>query len=445
MSRLFTRLFFVVVLTLFIASWSLDYIFERYVEEPVDKSRHLLEQTIRMAVYALSEKATGELEPLFDRLQKNMAVPVTLDPMEEWELPLEDQQMLQRGETIEWESEQGRLMLIGLKQSDKILVFGPIPGKIKQKYFEYMLLGVFLLILAGALMLWIWPHWRNLEKLSAASLAFGQGNLGARAQLSDNSAISELAKTFNSMADRIQTLIQSHKHLTSAVAHELRTPISRIRFSLEMLQSADDKDMERHLSYMHQDVDELDKLIAEMMTYARLERGTPPMKIQSLTIVPWLQQVLDRTKTEASTKTVAFRYDEQFEQVNVKCYAPYLERAIMNLVSNAMRYAQANIVVEFVCRDKRCWIFVDDDGPGIPENKREQALLPFTRLDDGTEAKSLNFGLGLSIVEQIAKWHDGVISIEESPLSGARFIFSWPCQADLSASTEITTDGTTVV
>ena len=234
------------------------------------------------------------------------------------------------------------------------------------------------------------------------------------------------------MAERIQGLIQSHKHLTSSVAHELRTPLSRLSFSLEMLQSAEGKNLFRHLTSMQQDVAELENLITEMLTYARLERGTPPMQLQKRAIIPLLSQLIERFKPENEQKTMALRYDESYENVHVNCYESYLERAIINLVSNALRYAKSQIVIEFACQGEQCVIHVDDDGPGIPKNKRKEALLPFSRLDnDQQNTKNLNFGLGLSIVDQIAKWHEGFVDITESSMHGSRFSLYWPCEVEL--------------
>ena len=431
MTRLFLRLFLAVVVTLLLTNWSLDYIFEHFVEDPMDKNRMALEQSLKMFALGFVEKSEN-LDSDLDLLQRKFKAPATIESLSHWALPKEDQTRLNHGEMLDMETENGHLMIMKLNDaSDRVLVLGPFHYLNQTKHFEYVFLVIFYAILAFVLLLWVWPHWRHLEKINTASLEFGQGNLESRVKLPEHSAVHVVAVTFNSMAERIQTLIQSHKHLTSAVAHELRTPLSRIQFSLEMLQNAKGDDLIRHIDYMQQDINELDKLIAEMMTYARLERGTPPMKIQNIEIIPWIYSVIDRLKTEHTSITIGFRFDENHENINVRCYAHYLERAILNLMNNALRFAKNNIVIEFKCDEKICFIFVDDDGPGIPIDKREDVLKPFMRLEEKSKSgKETNFGLGLSIVEQIAKWHDGQIHIESSPLQGARFIFSWPCQAN---------------
>ncbi|MCP4104406.1 MAG: HAMP domain-containing protein [Desulfobacteraceae bacterium] len=159
---------------------------------------------------------------------------------------------------------------------------------------------------AVAVLLWVWPVWRHLNQLGQAADAFGNGNFNARANVPSISAIASLAKTFNSMADRIQRLIASHKELTNAVSHELRTPISRLRFGIDMVQTVrEDSLRQQYLSGMNDDIDELESLVREMLTYSRFDRDTPDMKPEQQQIYSWLKHIVaEKQKMSDSVRLV---------------------------------------------------------------------------------------------------------------------------------------------
>ena len=133
-----------------------------------------------------------------------------------------------------------------------------------------------------------WPYAKKLRCISIAAESFGNGKLDARAKLPPRSSLAHLANAFNSMADRIQELIRSHKELTHAVSHELRTPLARLRFSMEMIASVDESDKrDKHLEGMRRDVDELDLLVSELLTYAKLDKSYRP-RMEQMDLGPWL-------------------------------------------------------------------------------------------------------------------------------------------------------------
>jgi signal transduction histidine kinase len=263
-------------------------------------------------------------------------------------------------------------------------------------------------------------------QIRAASEAFGRGEFTARAAVTSRSAVGQVAKTFNAMAQRIESLISSHKELTNAVSHELRTPISRLRFGMEMVQSArDESTRQNYLNSMNMDIDELDDLVAELLTYARFDRDKPELKFKELPLDDWLNDIIERNNDDSRVNMIFAPLGNESNH-NVYFEPKLLSRAVNNLLRNAKRYAKQKVEVSAKQKNTRYYIFIDDDGAGIPETDRDRIFDPFTRLDASRGRDSGGYGLGLAIVKRIMQWHGGEVNVTTSHLGGARFILTWP-------------------
>jgi two-component system, OmpR family, sensor kinase ParS len=277
-----------------------------------------------------------------------------------------------------------------------------------------------------AVLVWVWPFWKDLKKLMRTADEIGAGRLDGKVRLRRGSPLMPLASSFNAMTQRIATLIESHRSLTNAVSHELRTPLARLRFGLSLAQedqTAQGKD--RYLARMDSDVDELDSLVAEMLAYAKMERGDPAIRLEAVPVRPWLDKLLEVAQREANGGGQSVSIRTQVSVGNVSCEARYMARAVANLVRNALRYAKKTVEVTVQQSANKTYIHVDDDGPGIAPAERERVFEPFTRLDQSRARASGGVGLGLAIVMQVAKWHRGGVSVSDSPLGGARVTISW--------------------
>jgi signal transduction histidine kinase len=281
-------------------------------------------------------------------------------------------------------------------------------------------------------LLCVYPFWRNLKKILAAAGSFGEGDLSTRVQIKQHSALMPVAGAFNRMADRIQQLINSHRELTRAVSHELRTPLARIRFSLEIQDGAGSiEERRRHKEGMQKDVDELETMIAELLTYARFDSRLPGLHQEPLPLMPWLREICAYLAVELESVRFNLRAVEVSDTFTAYLDPRHMGRAVSNLLCNAARYAHAQVDLSVECADNRISLHVDDDGPGIPEAARERVFEPFMRLDESRNRESGGFGLGLAIVQRIAEWHGGHASVTQSPLGGARFTLQWAGLAHL--------------
>ncbi|WBA80831.1 ATP-binding protein [Endozoicomonas sp. GU-1] len=212
------------------------------------------------------------------------------------------------------------------------------------------------------------------------------------------------------------------------VSHELRTPVARLRFGLDLIADARTQEArEAQLEGMDQDIQELDHLVDEFLTYANLEQGTPTLRLKRHDVDKVVAQVVGehlrlQNRVEIEHIPCNVLNPRRFVEIDRR----YIHRAIQNLVGNACRYADSKVQVRFSSTQDTCRIDVDDDGAGIPEEQWERVFSAFSRLDDSRTRKSGGYGLGLSIVRRIMYWHGGRALVSHSPLGGARFSLVWP-------------------
>ena len=278
--------------------------------------------------------------------------------------------------------------------------------------------SAFFILLAGLLGIWVWPLWRDLAQVKKATEQLHPDGSIDPVKLGSNSLITPIADALNRMSQQVRQLLASQSELTGAVAHEFRTPLSRLKFALAM-QSAPDSES---IQAMNNDIDELEKLVQEMLSYTSMEVHIPEMNMSDIPLGHLCQSLVD--KLDLSTR----------KQINIKVSggaesvladAHYIERAIDNLLLNACRYAQHSIRVYHYCEQNSVYICVDDDGSGVDPSLREKIFEPFFRPDDSRNRKRGGAGLGLAIVKRIMQWHKGDCWVEDSKIGGARFVLKF--------------------
>ena len=294
-----------------------------------------------------------------------------------------------------------------------------------------VLIGVLGLSLTGLILyLLVRRLERRLQGLEQAASLIASGHLETRVPTLGADSVGRLASTFNAMAEQLQRLLSMQREMVRAVSHELRTPVARLRFGLEMIGDAEtDQARQKYMTGMDSDIQELDKLVDEMLVYARLEQGSPALSYQMVDLRALLEQVIAELAPLRADVRVEFAASQNAPDgsVLVEAEPRYLHRAVQNLVSNALRHADSRVRLSYRIGRKRCRIDVEDDGPGVPESHWEHIFAPFLRLDDSRTRASGGHGLGLSIVRRIIYWHAGRAHIGRSAdLAGAQFSLVWP-------------------
>lgn len=324
-------------------------------------------------------------------------------------------------------AESGIRVHAPMGNTGEVLVLGPMQLFDRLPMQMVVPLGALGLLAMGlAAYLLVRPLELKLRRLERAVHEVSAGNLAARAEVSGQDAVAQLAASFNGMTAHIARLIQSQREMTRAVSHELRTPVARIRFGLEMLADIDAPAQRvTKIAAIDQDIDQLDALIDEILTYARLEEGSPVLEWTAVDVAALARQLGE----ELAPLAPGLRIEVDVPGVLVADGEErYLHRVLQNLVTNAMRYARSRIQVRCELHGTQVEVVVEDDGPGIPEVDRERVFKPFARLDDSRHRASGGYGLGLSIVQRIAEWHGGRIWVDTAALGGAAFHLRWPRQ-----------------
>jgi signal transduction histidine kinase/ElaB/YqjD/DUF883 family membrane-anchored ribosome-binding protein len=268
---------------------------------------------------------------------------------------------------------------------------------------------------------------RAMAQTADATQKIACGDLSARVEVLEKDPTRYLSLSFNQMADRIESLIKSQRHLFQAVSHELRTPLSRIAFHLEMISEEHDRQEINYLvAEIANDMDELDNLVKELLLYSRFSSHPIKLDIQPIRLPDALNRIVTRQRITNKRILEIDILNSTKESVELTAQPFYFKLAIQNLLSNAVHYAFHKIWIRYDRIAEGVRIEVCDDGPGIPLEARHIVLEPFTRLDGSRDRKTGGAGLGLAIVSRILERHGGTMSISDNHGHGTRFITFWP-------------------
>jgi two-component system OmpR family sensor kinase len=278
---------------------------------------------------------------------------------------------------------------------------------------------------------------KPVERLTEGARRLGGGDLGYRVPL-DRPArgraarghpgrrrtdeLDELTRAFNDMAERVQRLVHGQQELLANVSHELRSPLARIRVALALLPR--DGDSEARLRDVESDLAELDRLIEDVLTTARLDATGLPRRPAPVDVAALLAEVAERARHDPLTagKTVRVAVGPA---PALTADRALLKRALWNLVENAAKYGAPPIALAATRDGDHVRLSVTDQGEGIPPAERERVLAPFHRLDRARTPHAAGerphgFGLGLTLARRVAEVHGGRIAIEPAAVQEGR-------------------------
>ncbi|TDX31473.1 two-component system sensor histidine kinase RstB [Modicisalibacter xianhensis] len=287
---------------------------------------------------------------------------------------------------------------------------------------------VALVMMAAAIYLVVRGLEARMARLEKAATRIAGGYLDTRVKVESSDFMGRLGMAFNGMAAQVQSLLRAQQEMIRAVSHELRTPVARIRFAVQMVDDmSDEEPVRRQLKGIDSDIEELDQLIDEILTYARLGSDNASgvtLETDSVDCRAMAARVVDTLAPLHPQITLDV---EPGAEVEVIAEPRYLQRALQNLVANACRHAESRVRIRLSQDARAVRLDVEDDGPGVPESDRMEVFKPFARLDNSRTRRSGGYGLGLSIVQKIMLWHGGSVVIEDSEaLGGACFSLLLP-------------------
>lgn len=389
-------------------------------------------------IHMLSEKLSAadsqsELDDIVGQAAKSLEILIIL---EDRDTPLKASEERLPFETIYWFSTSEKLRnMLGQKLT---MPFSVLPYE-KERWFEIRveikpgkiarflchdrrltssttyifilwLIGSAVILLAISL-LFMRNQIRPIMRLAVAAEKLGKGQDVPDFKPVGATEVRKAAQAFLDMKERLKRQIEQRTAMLAGVSHDLRTPLTRLRLQIAMLKNSTEADN------MRQDIEEMEKMIEGYLAFARGESGEVTETVD-------LRPVLDRIVGNARRQGFVV-HDQLAERMFIKVRPVAIERALGNVVTNACKFAK-NIWVSAYLHDKDVEICVDDDGPGISQELREDVFKPFYRVEKSRNKKTGGIGLGLSIAQDVVHSHGGEIFLEDSNRGGLRVVIRLP-------------------
>ncbi|AUX72773.1 two-component system sensor histidine kinase RstB [Erwinia pyrifoliae] len=422
MRKLFVQFYLLLFVCFLVMAMLVGLVYKFTAERAGRESMNdLMKSSLYLMRSELREIPPRDWNKTVDNLDLNLSFKLHIEPMSKYQLDPNTLRRLRSGEIVVLDDEYTFLQHI--PRSHYVLAVGPIPYLFflhEMRILDIALLAFIGISLAFPVFIWMRPHWQDMLKLENAAQRLGQGHLDERIHFDSASSLLRLGVAFNQMADNINTLVASKKQLIDGIAHELRTPLVRLRYRLEMSDNLTDAE----LAALNRDIGQLESLIEDLLTFARLDRPEVKLNLQSLDLAQWLQERLHDIRTVNPQYEIELGTPQRENRGIAD--TRLMERVLDNLVNNALRYADKRLRVGLWFDGNTACIQVEDDGPGIPLDERERVFEPFVRLDPSRDRATGGCGLGLAIVHSIAQAFGGYVTIDSSPLGGASIRFCWP-------------------
>ncbi len=417
MRRLSLSLLLVVIVAIIGAGWAMDRLFARLDHGDHDDLQIAEQLGYRMVAW-LDGIDTLPAEPVLP--VSDEAYDVYLIARDGIALPEPLGAQLAEGRVVMLESPRGVALHFLLPQSQGILVLTVPQPSSGGTAMRLLLTIIFYSCIVLLMLVWLYPLIRRLQKLATAARLFGQGDLSQRIETRPASQLHDIESEFNAMAQRIQVLMDDNRMLSSAVSHDLRTPLARLRFGVDALDETSlDARQGDYVARISKDLDSMEQLVNVLLEFARLEQRLDELPRRAVSLLPIVQQAIDSQSPDASmrveTKVIG-------DIPKVMADERYTVMLINNLMQNAVKYAHSRVRVSISLQEGRVKLQIEDDGPGFAELEVERLFKPFQKgsLPNVADPAIGGYGLGLAIVERIARWLGASVSLDGSTdLKGA--------------------------
>ncbi len=413
------------------------WIVEVFLDDEVTDLEKLEKQTrgIRYLVNKQLDQGEDETEA-FEKLKPFFDIPIVIKKLQTFPEESEIRISLNKTGIHLDKKDSDKTMLYFLSKSKQnVAIAGPLDnGGSLRTLYKYASLAIPGLLVALGGIIWLFILVGELKKMNYAAKQMGRGKLDTRVELSRFSALHPLSEAYNHMAGRIQGLINGQRDLTNAVSHELKTPLSRIRFALEMQKEAtESRERDQYTQKIESNIVELETLIDELLSYSRMEReqsSSSHKNQHTHHLKNWLTQELHHF-TEYHPKITLQQDIASNTQQDIVLDKIMMARALNNLLNNAARYTHSIVRVSATLENGITTLTVEDNGNGINKEDQERIFQPFIRVDESRQRSSNDhgvnggYGLGLSIVKRIMESQGGGLKYQPSNLGGAGFVMWW--------------------
>ena len=289
-----------------------------------------------------------------------------------------------------------------------LLVSGEIPGSGDAVNPLPYFAGILVIVILFSWLLTV-RLVRPLLKLRETVVAFGNGDLASRVHSNSRDEMGDLARSFDQMADRLQTLLTAERRLLQDVSHELRSPLARLGFAVELARTSPNKD--GAYDRIKREAQRLNVLVGELLQVTRAEGDPGSRNLEPIDVGELVRTVAEDCSIEAEVRhcRIIQRNDEK---IIVTGDRELLHRAVENIVRNAIRHSPEENWIEVLCRKEKEQVLVGirDYGSGVPEEFLTDIFRPFFRVDDDRNRSSGGVGLGLAIAQRAVSIHHGGIT-----------------------------------
>ncbi len=300
------------------------------------------------------------------------------------------------------------------------VVLGPLPFGYETRLTSLAGLAILVsCILALVASILVFRRIRALERVAAR---MHNGDFSARAERDEADALDGIGASLNRLADRVGQLLNDERDLLRTVAHEVRTPISRMHFRVDSITRKVSDQLPKETKGLVSDLEQVDKLFEELLTYVGFDefhQDRPDLKTSEVNVEESVRRIADEVTAVRDDITVELAADDG---ARVWANQKLFDRATSNVVLNAMAYGGDTIYIDIRVFEGECVVDVQDTGDGIPESDRPKVIKPFVRL---SKRKTKGTGLGLAIVSRIMRLHGGKLHIVDSPKGGASVQLAW--------------------
>jgi signal transduction histidine kinase len=390
----------------------------RYLEPQAALLQYLVERwslkdkpQFAVSMARIEPRLRGKLS-LFDN--EDHLVRTTIDPA--LDPPTDEEHAALR--TEKWALSTGRIVV---RSDDGTMIGVYAPHRPGFPWSYVIPMTALILVVVGAASMWFSRRLaRPLDELATAARRFGAGDMAARAALERRDELGDVSRAFDEMADRTAGVMQAQRQLMADVSHELRTPLARIRVALEL--AAEDpvaaKDV---LADVGADLDEIDQLIEDILTTARLDTEHARLQRRPARLHELTERAAQRFAARHPSRKLELAVTGDLE---LECDPMLLRRAIDNLLDNAAKYSDPGSTIRLVVDEAagpggpRVAFQIVDRGIGMSAEDLERAFTPFWRADGSRTRRTGGVGLGLALARRIARAHGGDVTLASTPGQG---------------------------
>lgn len=406
-----------------------EYVYQEFMDfSDAEKGRRFFGWPPVIIMQELKNIAEVQWQKVLPTLSRKYKIPLSIYELKDLKLTEQQKKQLLADKWFFDLSEnfitQAEWIYVPMTLSNKILVFGPMRRNLFRTNMEYVLFAAALVALELIVFMLAMLFVRTLEKINLLAHDYGQGKFTSRTQVSKSSILFPLFSNLQLMGNRIKNLLASHKELTNSISHELRTPISRLSFSLAILKEDNKNDeLLPHLDSMEEDILELEELVAEILNYAQLDRLDAKYEMTKCNLYELLNTAITHFNKGIHTKKLITHISNNVDSISVYANKKHILRALQNLLQNAEKFACSVIKISCIeVNSAYCQLIIEDDGPGISAEDRGRVFEPFVQLTPQSKNVSRGYGLGLAIAKKIIDLHHWKITLAESKLGGLQII-----------------------